>query len=300
MGAKLNRILVPLDESEQARAAYSFALEIAERSDAEVVIAHAVEPPLVLYDRPEFAEVILDVTREGEAKWQERLAELAEKAPEGVKVRGEVAVGPASALLVELMEREQPDLVISGSHGVGGIKVVLGSVSRKLLASSQAPLLLFREPPPAVTAGMPEIIVAVDDSPHAARALEMAQHLAALFGTTLRLVHVVDTYLPSYGTVDTAAIVSQIRRRGEEILREASDRIVAPVDQVTEQLLEGDPGDELVKLCKERRPMLIACGTRGIHGVAGLFIGSVARDLVNHVEVPVLVARQTGEDSDDA
>lgn len=291
MGAQLNRILVPLDESEQAHAAYAFALQLAEKVDAEVVIVHAVEPPLVLYDRPEFAEVLLDVTREGEARWQEKLSELIADAPEGVRVRGEVAVGPAAALLVEIMQREEPDLVISGSHGVGGIKMVMGSVSRKLLAASEAPLLLFREIPPAVTAGVPEIVAAIDDSPDALRALEMAQKLAVAFGAGLRLVHVVDTYLPSYGTVDTSAVLEQIRRRGEEILREARDRVAAPIDSVTEELVEGDPGEELTKICKERRPMLIACGTRGLHGLAGLFIGSVARDLINHGDVPVLVAR---------
>lgn len=293
MGAQLNRILVPLDESEQARSAYAFAVDLAERSDAEVVIAHAVEPPLVLYDRPEFAEVLLDVTRQGEAEWQNRLAELIAEAPEGVRVRGEVVIGPASALLVELLEREKPDLVVSGSHGVGGIKMVMGSVSRKLLATSEAPLLLFREAPPAVTAGLPEIIVAVDDSPDAERALEVVQQLAASLGANLHLVHVVDTYLPSYGTIDTAAVIEQIRRRGEEILREARGRILAPIEKITEQLVEGAPGDELVKLCEQRRPVLVACGTRGLHGVAGLFIGSVARDLVNHTEVPVLVARHS-------
>lgn len=296
MGAQLNRILVPLDESEQARAAYSFALKLAEKSSAEVVIAHAVEPPLVLYDRPEFAEVLLDVTREGEAKWQEKLAELAADAPAGVRVRGEVAVGPAAVLLVELMESEKPDLIISGSHGVGGMKMVMGSVSRKLLASANAPLLLFREIPPAVMAGIPEIVAAVDDSPDSRRALDMAQHLAVALGAKLHLVHVIDTYLPSYGTIDTAAVIDQVRRRGEQILAEARDRIVAPIEQVSEQLSEGDPGDELTKICKERRPIMVACGTRGLHGVAGLFIGSVARDLVNHTEVPVLVARHGEED----
>lgn len=296
MGANLNRILVPLDESEQAHAAYSFALDLAERSGAEIVIAHAVQPPMVLYDRPEFAEVLLDVTREGEDEWRRRLDELVAQAPEGVQVRGEVAVGPASTLLVEIMESEQPDLVVSGSHGVGGMKMVLGSVSRKLLASSEAPLLLFRETPPAVTAGVPEIVVAVDDSPDAKLALEMAVKMALLFGATLRLVHVVDTYLPSYGTIDAAAVIEQIRRRGEQILRESADSVTAPLDRVDTELLEGDPGEELTRVCEERRPMLIACGTRGLHGVAGLFIGSVARDLINHTEVPVLVARHHKDD----
>lgn len=297
MEASLSRILVPLDESEQARAAYLFALDIASRSGAEVVIAHSVEPPLVLYDRPEFAEVLLDVTREGEAKWIERLDQLSADAPEGVRVRGEVMIGPAASMLLELIDREQPDLVISGSHGVGGVKkLVLGSVSRRLLSHSSAPLLLFREPPPAVTAGVPEIVVAIDDSPDSERALEMAQPLAAAFGATLRLVHVLDTYLPNYGTIDTSAVLEQIRRRGEEIMGEARDRIVAPVDQVFEEIREGDPGEELTRVCRDRRPLLVACGTRGLHGVAGLFIGSVARDLVNHSEAPVLVARRLTDD----
>lgn len=297
MEATLKRILVPLDDSEQARAAYTFALDLASRTQAEIVIAHSVEPPLVLYDRPEFAEVLLDVTREGEAQWQERLEKLAADAPEGVTVRSKVMVGPAAALLIELIDSERPDLVVSGSHGVGGVKkLVLGSVSRRLLSHSSAPLLLFREPPPAVTAGVPEIVVAIDDSPDSARALEIAQPMAVAFGASLRLVHVVDTYLPNYGTIDTKAVLEQIGRRGEEIMREARDRIAAPIDQVFEEIVEGDPGDELTRICRERRPLLVASGTRGLHGVAGLFIGSVARDLVNHSESPVLVARRRDDD----
>lgn len=293
MEASLKHILVPLDDSEQARAAYRFALDLAARSGAEILIAHAVEPPLVLYDRPEFAEVLLDVTREGEAQWRERLDELASQAPDNVKVRSEVMVGPASAMLLDLIESERPDLVVTGSHGVGGVKkLVLGSVSRRLLTHSPAPLLLFREPPPAVTAGVPEIVVAIDDSPDSRRALEIAQSLATAFSANLRLVHVLDTYLPNYGTIDTAAVLAQIRRRGEEIMSEAADRVVAPIDQVFEEIVEGDPGEELTRICRERRPLLVATGTRGLHGVAGLFIGSVARDLVNRSEAPVLVARR--------
>jgi nucleotide-binding universal stress UspA family protein len=288
--AKIDRILVPLDDSEQARAAYGFALDLASRVGAEILIVHSVEPPTVLYDRPEFAEVLVDVTRQGEAQWQERLGQLAAEAGD-VKVRSEAVVGPAAPLLLELIEREKPDLVISGSHGVSGIKMMLGSVSRRLLAHSASPLLLFREPPPAVTAGVPQIVVAVDDSPHSARALALAERFAEAFEANLHLVHVIDTYLPSYGTIDTLALVEQIRRRGREIMDEALAGLSLGEGRVTDETVEGDPGDELVKICRERHPLLVACGTRGVHGVAGLLVGSVARDLVNHAEAPVLVAR---------
>lgn len=288
--AKIRRILVPLDDSEQAKAAYRFALDLAGRLNAELLIVHSVEPPTVLYDRPEFAEVLIDVTREGENQWRERLGRLATEAGE-VKVRTEAVIGPAAPLLLELIEREKPDLVIGGSHGVGGIKMMLGSVSRRLLAHSDSPLLLFREAPPAVTAGIPQIVVAVDDSPHSARALTLAEEFAAAFDADLHLVHVVDTYLPSYGTIDTFALVEQIRRRGAEIMDEALASLSLDSGRVSHEIVEGDPGDELVKICRERRPLLVACGTRGVHGVAGLLVGSVARDLVNHAEAPVLAAR---------
>lgn len=54
-------------------------------------------------------------------------------------------IGSAGDLIAELADKEKFDLVIMGTHGQGSLgKLVMGSVSTKVLANCSVPVLLIR------------------------------------------------------------------------------------------------------------------------------------------------------------
>lgn len=64
---------------------------------------------------------------------------------QGWTLRERHAVGQPGDTMAAIVEEEKPDLLVMGSHGHGAFaSAVLGSVSARLLARTQVPVLLIR------------------------------------------------------------------------------------------------------------------------------------------------------------
>jgi nucleotide-binding universal stress UspA family protein len=149
-------------------------------------------------------------------------------------------------------------------------------------------------PPPLPGPLARSVLVGIDGSESSAGALDLAQALAARLGAALVLVHACDTAVP-FASDPTTATRRELLRHGQQVLHEARVRVVAPLDQVTEELEEGRPRDVLVAAARRHEPALLVVGSRGLGGVAGLLLGSTSRWLVEHAPCPVLVSRGPAE-----
>jgi len=136
-----NRILVPTDGSEGAETAVNHAIEIAKQFDAEILTVYAVDPSAV---PPDVAGtgMIESLEREGE-RAIESIVEQVEAA--GLDARGDVVDGPPSSAILDYIEDNDVDLVIMGTHGRTGLdRVLLGSVTERLVRTSTVPILTVR------------------------------------------------------------------------------------------------------------------------------------------------------------
>lgn len=61
------------------------------------------------------------------------------------------------------------------------------------------------------------------------------------------------------------------------------------------EVREGDAADQLMRAASERGADLVVVGTRGLHGLGRLLLGSVARNVLLHAPASVLVVRSLGE-----
>ena len=95
--------------------------------------------------------------------------------------------------------------------------------------------------------------------------------------TGVPIIVVPDTLLTKVGTLLLESLAADVRSRG--------------LDGVASRLLSGDPADEVLRYAEENGVDLIATGTRGLSGLKGLFLGSVARSLVEKAECPCLVVK---------
>jgi nucleotide-binding universal stress UspA family protein len=282
------RLVVAYDGSKPAGAAAELAFELARRKGVRLTLAYVLELPDPYPELPQVASGI----EQAEEEWRERLAALAAGAPDGASVEIEVLVASkAGPALLELLREHRAEVLVGGTHGVGGLKrTLLGSVSQQLLEHAPCSVLLVRDRPRLD--GPRSVVAGVDGSVATPAVLAMAGRAAAVLSAQLVLAHVANELIPSFASVEQKdALRSWARVQGQRILDEARGSLTAPLEAVTEELREGRATHELVALCEERRPVLAVVGSRGLHGFKGLLLGSTARHLVNHAPCPVLIVK---------
>ena len=138
---KRSEILVAVDFTECADAAFEAALGMGSRLDAGLLLVHVIEP---LAASP--WELVSHVVADGRMREaRDALGKLLERArARGIAARTQIHVGPAAHMLLAEIDRAHPALVVVGSHGKGPIRrALLGSVSEALCRRSSAPVLVI-------------------------------------------------------------------------------------------------------------------------------------------------------------
>ncbi len=144
------------------------------------------------------------------------------------------------------------------------------------------------------------LLVPIDGSQTAFKALDEAVCLAESGGARITLLHVVDElrYVTGFEPAmnylhDTLPLM---REAGEKILAQGGERVLAhgvPVDCV---LIDPERGAaRLWELVNEQAQIsdvdLIVLGSHGRRGVERVLLGSDAEQIVRHAKLPVLVVR---------
>ena len=137
------------------------------------------------------------------------------------------------------------------------------------------------------------ILVPVDGSPASDRAAAFAAKRAkAMPGTVLHLLNV----QPSVGSLVTSFVPkenveSHHREEGEKALASAV-RICTEAGVAFEKHIGvGRPGEVIGQFVKKLGVEAVVTGTRGHGGVAGVLMGSVAQDIIAHVDVPITLVK---------
>lgn len=139
-----DRILIGVDDSEQARDALSFAAD--EWGDAELLLVTVIDPA-------EGGHTPGAGIPSGAEQWYERRKSAAESvladATESLDVDGSVetgtTVGKPAAAIVEYAADHDADHIVVGSHGRSGIsRIVLGSVAEAVVRNSPVPVTVVR------------------------------------------------------------------------------------------------------------------------------------------------------------
>ncbi len=133
------------------------------------------------------------------------------------------------------------------------------------------------------TAPAPQhVVVGVDGSEAAVRAAVYAAEQAQRRGVRLQIVHVT----PADDGADESA--TRLVEAAADAARQATG-----LTDVSTAVVDDHPVDGLVALSAEAA--LLVVGTRGMGGVAGLFLGSTAGSVVQHARCPVIALPDEGE-----
>ncbi len=137
-----------------------------------------------------------------------------------------------------------------------------------------------------------KILVAVDGSEHALRAVQKAAELArAMQSKELHIVVVYDP-IPIYLGEPNMQIAINTRKGEAEAILETAVKEVGDVPcALYNDLLEGSPAEAIIEAANARQTDLIVMGSRGLGRLAGLLLGSTSQKVVAHAPCPVLIVR---------
>jgi nucleotide-binding universal stress UspA family protein len=96
---------------------------------------------------------------------------------------------------------------------------------------------------------------------------------------------------PPMAPVDTSSIDADLREQAGRNLQAATERLAGPGRTVETSALAGRASDAIIALAEQVEADLIVVGSRGHGTIETMLLGSVSSEIVDHAQVPVLVAR---------
>jgi nucleotide-binding universal stress UspA family protein len=133
------------------------------------------------------------------------------------------------------------------------------------------------------------ILCATDFSPSSDQALKLAGALAHRLGDTVTLVHAIQP-LPVAYAAGTGWEVG-VRAAADTLIEASLAQLRADGIHAEARVLFGSPAACILEAAADLAPRLLVMGTHGRKGMARLFVGSVARTVVQKAPCPVLVTR---------
>jgi nucleotide-binding universal stress UspA family protein len=141
------------------------------------------------------------------------------------------------------------------------------------------------------------ILVPLDGSKRAERAIPVATRIARAAGGSVIVVQVVSTdiglYLVPQPTL-TGQIIDAEEASAEKYLRDIATSINRDGVPTETEALFGSPTSTILSFAHSHHADLIVLCSHGYTGVARWVLGSVAEKVVRHAPVPVLVLREGG------
>ncbi|HLK73589.1 MAG TPA: universal stress protein [Streptosporangiaceae bacterium] len=204
---------------------------------------------------------------------------LAGAVPDLTDVRTLLAEGSPAQVLCE--HSSAAEMVVLGSRGYGGLAGSrLGSVSWQVACQGQGRIVVVRGQWRAVNQAPGPVVAGIDGSPDSQDALTFAFEEAALRDVPLVAV---------CALMDEPGRLGGARRMEENFDRLMTSREKEhPEITVLRHVTFGTPRSALLTATAEAQMLVV--GARGLGGLAGMSLGSVAGALVHHSPCPVAVA----------
>lgn len=274
------QILYATDFSGPSRAALPYALSLARRYQANVVVLNVVPVPPVAG-----SSAMQTVTAQAMREAQEAIAHL-EPMCKKTAHRMLIRKGDVWTEIAQVIEEEKADLVVSGTHGRTGVsKVLMGSVAEKVFRQAPCPVLTVGPNitgEPDSVADIHSILFPTDFTPESLAAASYAISLAREHQARLFLLHVVE----SDATGDEEA---SLQDRLRSLVGSETGLWCEPKAQVA----TGNAANEINRLAEELAVDLIVLGPkrRPILPGATHLPASTAYRVVSQASCPVLTVR---------
>lgn len=272
---QVKRILVPCDFSESATQAYLFAMNMAAQTGAEVFVLKVLDMAFLEETAFGFTSYYPDTSmiNQLEDEDRKRFEQLKTKHERQQNVTFSIIRGSVTNTIRRFIKENGVDMVIMGTVGASGWKeLFIGSNTEKIVRFSTVPVIAVRRS--QVISSIKNIVFPTTLALDQVDLVNRIKELQFFFSAKL---HVLLVNTPS-----------NMKRTKDEM--EMMEDYVRHYDLSNYTLnIRNDFHEQngIISFAQEIKADIIAMGTSGRRGLAHLFIGSVAEDVVNHVDCPI-------------
>lgn len=296
----IEKILVPLDGSEQSEAILPYVSKVAAGLGVPVVLLSVLDQGSLGVGRSYFSRLY----QRAESGAKERLAAAAgilERA--GIVVEQVVVSGRSAEEIVRTADGHHCGLIMMSTHGRNALaRGILGSVTDAVVHSAHMPVLTLTPDRASAYYGedstLNSVLVALDGSELAESVLPYVIDLASRLSLEILAVRVVPP-IHAFWMDHLPEELSEEQERAEAAAKEHLERTASSLSKrglsVQWRLLAGHPATAIVELAREMPHDIVAVATHGRSGIARLAMGSVSEAIIRGTGDPVLVVRPPGK-----
>ncbi|MEO6687295.1 MAG: universal stress protein [Dyadobacter sp.] len=279
----MNKILIPIDFSENADRALSAAKLMADKESTELIILHAYQPYIpdvsvmpgsVLpgIGSPDYSYVGVDLENNFRHQLDEYVAKIE---AEGYKTKSIWAVSGIQSAVEDAVAENKPDLIVTGRTGTGGfLDKLIGSSATHIALHSPCPVMII--PPQAEPKKFSKVVYATQLEYSENDILKEVYVLMNHLGSNLTLLKVNAEHQPN---------IQSDNQYLNEIKAEFPQSINAIVYRDGKSVLDG-----IEAYCDEVSADLLIMSTRERSFIEEFLINpSVTRKLVVDTHVPLLI-----------
>ena len=271
----MKKILVPCDFSNEALQAYEFAMNIATPSAGEVFILNVIDLPIsyeTSFGAPVYYfddNLIKELQNQALSDFEKMRSKSSRKGPASFCTLH----GPVTQMIRQFIDDNKIDLVVMGTKGASRWKeYLIGSNTEKIVRFSHVPVFAVRKS--FELKQIKNIVFPTALQLNQSDFVNRVKELQAFFGATLHIL-LVNTPYNFKRTKDD-----------KELLEEYSKHY--KLENYTLNVYDDYYAEDgIINFTHNIKADMIAMGTHARKGLAHLFIGSVAEDVVNHVDCPI-------------
>lgn len=308
------KILLATDGSESANASIDYLLSFPLPQESEIILLTVIEKEV--YQSKKKSELNaeqLELLQQTKQLLRDNARELLSADAQRLAQAGRncstlIRAGHPSREIVRIAKKRGVDLVMVGSHGLGGIKrFLLGSVSDQVLAYAPCSVLIVKPDPTATISASGasqtttaegkkplRLLLAYDASASARQAVDFCAALPLddkVEITALTVLPLMTLYRQ-----DIKQRLSWVWKEKKKLAEKSLDHLVNEVkwgtSHVATQLREaGDVSREILDMTEQTQSNLIVLGHKGKGAIEKFLLGSVTTRIAHHAPCSVLAVR---------
>ncbi len=269
----MKKLLVPVDFSEVSIHATQFAIEFAEKEDAEVTLLNSIHFGFYTdYQFTSFTNTKTFVDEVLEAS-KKKMIDFISKFNTDVKFEIRIEDESLVTVVKDLTKHGEYDLVVIGTTGSSGIQEVLvGSNAEKIVRHAECPVIAV--PTKTRLSEIKKVLVPIDIREVKSSFLNQIAMLQGNLGVSFEFLWVKTPH-----NVENEEMVS------EELSKVIQAHGITDYEFAIERSIF--PSDGILNRADEINANMIAMPTHARRGIAHWLSGSLTEDTVNHIKVPV-------------
>jgi nucleotide-binding universal stress UspA family protein len=299
------KILIAVDGSHYSEAAIGLVKALRIGKKAEITVLTVV-PKRVFLGGHSLADLLgrsvvlkTQVQKAEEERALELLTKLSKPlATLELKVETIVRRGNPADEIIKTCRSIQADLTVVGLKGTNDApEFLLGSVAHKVIKYAPCSVLVAKKERETIS----KVLVPLDGSEYADEVVRFLLRIPLPHHAEILAMTVVQpfgaAFVKAY-TLDlerdqqiTAELQKAEEKAAGRLMVEAESRFRKAGYKVSTIVARGDPSREILREAAEQDVDLIAMGTRGLTGVRGFLLGSVAQRIAGYAKSSVLIVR---------